>query len=142
MIERPVHRVPWRKGEPEAHVGLGRRVTRPREAPRARAQFDHAHFQRHAGTRTLDPDRTGDGIGLRRRAVKAGAQAGNGLVLRRFEVARARVPRFDLEGFAGLHAQERFVLPVEGVFAGEVTGDFLHGRRVARGAKRANKKAG
>ena len=67
------------------------------------------HDERVAALRPFDVDRAADGVGLRRAAVEAGPEAGNGLVGRRLEVAGGGVPRLDLEGLAGPDAQQRFV---------------------------------
>src|SRR5438552_2986127 len=76
--------------------------------------FFETDDQRVAALRALDPDRAGDGIGLRRRAIETRAQSRDGLVLWSLEITGACVPSLDLKCLAGLHAQERLVFPIEG----------------------------
>src|SRR5262249_33831044 len=83
--------------------------------------------QRVAALRTLDPHRAADRVGERRHPVEAGPAGGDGEVLGRLEVAGAGVVGLDLEALAGLDAEEGLVAPVEGVLAGLLAGDELHG---------------
>ena len=80
-----------------------------------------------AALRALDEDGSAERIDERRRTVEPGAIRGNGLVVGRLEEPAAGVPSFNLERFAGLHAEQRQVAPVEGEFAGIFTKDALHG---------------
>ena len=76
----------------------------------------------------FEMDGAADGVGLRWAAVEAGRRYGDGLVGRRLEIARAGVPRLDLEGSrpAG-RARSGSSSPVEGIFEGQVARDALHG---------------
>ena len=88
--------------------------------------FD-ADDERIATLGAFEPDRPGDGVGVRRIAIEARPQLRVGAVLGTLEVAGAGVPGFHQEAFAGFHFQQGLVFPVEGVLAGQVAGDLLHG---------------
>src|SRR5262249_14062232 len=106
-------------------VGIARRLAQ-RAAPRADgdprtrlgANLLHCRRQVVAALGPLNEARAADRVGQRWNAVEAWPLAGDGLVLRRAEVAGRGVPGLDLEGFAGPDAQLRFVAPVEGKLAG------------------------
>ena len=89
--------------------------------------FLNGDHQGVAALRSLQSDGTGDGVGLRGSAVEARTQGRDRLVLRAFEISRAGVISLDLERFTGLHGEQRFVPPIEGVFLSQVPGDLLHG---------------
>src|SRR5262249_53988209 len=80
-----------------------------------------------AAAGALDVDGAGGGGGGRRRAGEAGPQGGGGLVRRALGVAGRGGPGLDPEGLARADAQQRLVAPVEGVLAGLLADDALHG---------------
>ena len=85
------------------------------------------HDERVAPLGALEPHRAADRVREGRDAVEPGPPRGDGEVLRRPEVPRARVVGLDLEALAGLHPEERLVPPVERVLPGLLTRDPLHG---------------
>src|SRR5262249_5785542 len=83
--------------------------------------------ERVPALRALQPHRPAQGVGQGGRLVEARPPRGDGLVGLRPEVAGAGVIGLDLEARAGPDAEERLVFPVEGVLAGLVAENSLHG---------------
>ena len=86
-----------------------------------------AHDERVPARGALDPDRAADRVRERRDPVEPRPLGGDGEILRRPEVSRARVVGLDLECLAGLDPKKRLVPPVERVLPGLLTCDPLHG---------------
>src|SRR5262249_43792892 len=85
------------------------------------------HDEGVAARRAVEEDRPADGVGQGRRLVGAGAPRGDRLVAGRLEVGGAGGVGLNLEALAAAHAQQRLVLPVEGVLPGKIARDALHG---------------
>jgi len=97
-------------------------------APRVAIDLDMLDLddEHVAFLRAVDIDRTADRVRQRRRTIEAGPLAGNRQVFRRLEEAGARVVGFDFKRLAGGDLEERFIAPVESVFAGVFAVDAFH----------------